>query len=148
MGSVSGGRLLERVPQLLKRAGSVAGWAVHRIRLCSNLVAAGETLVCCRFVGVWSDVVHQCTDTIVIDDDKPAGGGNLELPAVTQRASERSKCHPAWFISIELTSEYAVMVQKRDGVTVGNPELLLKDGETLLAAIADGVENERFGRWA
>lgn len=40
------------------------------------------------------------------------------------------------------------MVQKRDGVTVGNPELLLKDGETLLAAIADGVENERFGRWA
>ena len=42
------------------------------------------------------------------------------------------------FIGIDLNPEYVAMAQKRVGVTVDEPELLLEDEETHLAAFADG----------
>lgn len=42
------------------------------------------------------------------------------------------------FVGIELNPEYVAMAQKRVGVTVDNPGLLLEENETALSAFADG----------
>lgn len=61
--------------------------------------------------------------------DPFAGAGTTAL--VAKRLGRR-------FIGIELNEEYVAMAQKRVGITVDQPELLLEDDETHLAAFADG----------
>jgi DNA modification methylase len=45
------------------------------------------------------------------------------------------------FVGIDLNPEYVAMAQKRVGVTVDEPQRLLKDGETTLSAYTDGGQN-------
>lgn len=63
--------------------------------------------------------------------DPFAGAGTTCL--VAKRLGRR-------FVGIELNQEYVAMAQKRVGVTVDEPGLLLEDGETALTAYADGGE--------
>jgi len=55
------------------------------------------------------------------------------------------------FVGIDLNEEYVAMAQKRVGLTVDQPELLLEDGETALTAFGGGGEigvTDCTGRWA
>jgi DNA modification methylase len=86
-----------------------------------------------RYIGPWHQQCDCPTDEtepgIVLDPF--AGAGTTCL--VAKRLGRR-------FIGVDLNPEYVAMAQKRVGVTVDEPERLLDEGETHLAAFADGGE--------
>lgn len=74
------------------------------------------------------DCSTDCTESGIVLDPF-AGAGTTAM--VAKRLGRQ-------FVGIELNEEYVAMAQKRVGVTVDQPELLLEENETSLAAFADG----------
>ena len=84
-----------------------------------------------HYPGPWEQACDCDTDDtgpgIVLDPF--AGAGTTCL--VAKRLGRR-------FVGIELNEEYVAMAQKRVGIDVDQPELLLDDGETPLSAYTGG----------
>lgn len=72
--------------------------------------------------------------------DRPVPGVVLDPFAGTGTTCAVAKDLGRRFVGVELNPEYVAMAQKKIGVDVDEPELLLEDDETSLAAFADGGE--------
>ena len=76
------------------------------------------------------------------DTDETAPGVVLDPFAGAGTTCKVAKDLGRRFVGIDLNPEYVAMAQRRAGMTVEEPELLLDDDETALTAFADGGASE------
>jgi SAM-dependent methyltransferase len=113
------GRNTDDVEQLAAEAKDVLGGYFREFTMTASEVGGWEQDCDCE--------TDETKAGLVLDPF--AGAGTTCL--VAKRLGRR-------FIGIDLNPEYVAMAQKRVGVTVDAPELLLDEDETHLAAFADG----------
>lgn len=118
-----------------------AHFAVYPPELCEKPIKATAPLVVCADCGTpyekedsqWKTECECETDEtqsgIVLDPF--AGAGTTAL--VAKRLGRR-------FIGVDLNPEYVALAQKRIGIDVENPDMLLDEGETSLRSFAGGSE--------
>lgn len=115
------GRNTDEVEQLAGEAKEALGGYFREFTI-GNAERTGWTSACdCE--------TDETEDGIVLDPF--AGAGTTAL--VGKRLGRR-------FIGIDLNEEYVAMAQKRVGLTVDDPDLLLESGATSLTAYTDGGE--------
>lgn len=126
LGNLDGGegnpyeRVDDETEQLAREAADVLG-SYYREALMSETASTDEWNQSCRCE------TDETEPGVVLDPFSGAGTTALVAKTLGRR-----------FTGIELNPEYVAMAQKRIGVTVDDPEHLLEDGETSLAAYADG----------